>query len=95
MTRRHKIVGLVILLALASVATAAFITIRFAIPAINPSIRHLSATQVQIDLLHPDARVISQRLSSLPRDILLQPQLKPSFRTCLKHYQSLDSDRLL
>ena len=76
MTRRHKIVGLVILLALASVATAAFITIRFAIPAINPSIRHLSATQVQIDLLHPDARVISQRLSSLPRDILLQPQLK-------------------
>ena len=22
-------------------------------------------------------------------------QLKPSFRTCLKHYQSLDSDRLL
>lgn len=30
-----------------------------------------------------------------PHCYRFEPVMEPSFRTCLKHYQSLDSDRLL
>lgn len=50
----------------------------------------------KIDILVNVAGVVGQRISFLDADLSdIENTIKPSFRTCLKHYQSLDSDRLL
>ena len=76
MTRRQIVIGVALLLGLAALATSAMVAVRLMLPDVKPGPRQLSHTQVPIDLTHPDARILSQRLAELPRDILRQPLLK-------------------
>ncbi len=76
MTRRQTLIGLGLFLILATAASAAFYAVRLALPTVKLNSRQLSETQVAIDLTRPDARILSQHLARLPRDILRQPLLQ-------------------